>query len=60
MEFLKSVVTWFFDNVYNVPVLIRAVGGDARRDLLGDQVVDPVGVGPADVAELVVERGQDV
>ena len=26
MEFLKSVVTWFFDNVYNVPVLIRAVG----------------------------------
>ena len=26
MEFLKSVVTWFFDNIYNVPVLIRAVG----------------------------------
>jgi membrane-associated protein len=26
MEFLKSVVTWFFDNVYNVPVLIRTVG----------------------------------
>src|SRR6188508_773903 len=26
MEFLKSVVTWFFDNVYNIPVLIRAVG----------------------------------
>ena len=26
MELLKSVVTWFFDNVYNVPVLIRAVG----------------------------------
>jgi len=26
MEFLKSVVNWFFDNVYNVPVLIRTVG----------------------------------
>jgi len=26
MDFLKSVVTWFFDNVYNVPVLIRTVG----------------------------------
>jgi len=26
MELLKSVITWFFDNVYNVPVLIRAVG----------------------------------
>jgi len=26
MEFLKSVVAWFFDNIYNVPVLIRAVG----------------------------------
>ena len=26
MEFLKSVVDWFFDNIYNVPVLIRAVG----------------------------------
>jgi len=26
MDFLKSIVSWFFDNVYNVPVLIRAVG----------------------------------
>jgi len=26
MDFLKSVVNWFFDNVYNVPVLIRTVG----------------------------------
>ena len=26
MDFLKSVITWFFDNVYNVPVLIRTVG----------------------------------
>ena len=26
MDFLKSVVTWFFDNVYNVPVLIRTIG----------------------------------
>jgi membrane-associated protein len=26
MDFLRSVVTWFFDNVYNVPVLIRTVG----------------------------------
>jgi len=26
MDFIRSVITWFFDNVYNVPVLIRAVG----------------------------------
>lgn len=26
MDFLKSIATWFFDNVYNVPVLIRTVG----------------------------------
>jgi membrane-associated protein len=26
MEFIKSVVNWFFDNVYNIPVLIRTVG----------------------------------
>ena len=26
MDFLRSVVTWFFDNIYNVPVLIRTVG----------------------------------
>src|SRR5918996_94769 len=26
MEFIKSVISWFFDNIYNVPVLIRTVG----------------------------------
>ena len=26
MELIRSVITWFFDNVYNVPVLIRTVG----------------------------------
>ena len=26
MELIRSVVTWFFDNIYNVPVLIRTVG----------------------------------
>ena len=26
MDVLRSIVTWFFDNVYNVPVLIRTVG----------------------------------
>jgi membrane-associated protein len=26
MDFIRSVITWFFDNIYNVPVLIRAVG----------------------------------
>jgi len=26
MESLKSLITWFFDTVYNVPELIRAVG----------------------------------
>ena len=26
MDFIRSVITWFFDNVYNVPVLIRTVG----------------------------------
>ena len=26
MDFIRSVITWFFDNIYNVPVLIRTVG----------------------------------
>jgi membrane-associated protein len=26
MDFIKSVISWFFDNIYNVPVLIRTVG----------------------------------
>jgi len=26
MELIRSVITWFFDNIYNVPVLIRTVG----------------------------------
>jgi membrane-associated protein len=26
MELIRGVITWFFDNVYNVPVLIRTVG----------------------------------
>jgi len=26
MDLIRSVITWFFDNVYNVPVLIRTVG----------------------------------
>src|SRR5215208_2563435 len=26
MDFIRGVVTWFFDNIYNVPVLIRTVG----------------------------------
>jgi membrane-associated protein len=26
MEFIQTVVNWFFDNVYNIPVLIRTVG----------------------------------
>jgi membrane-associated protein len=26
MDFIRSVITWFFDNIYNVPNLIRAVG----------------------------------
>ena len=26
MDLIRSVITWFFDNIYNVPVLIRAVG----------------------------------
>ncbi len=26
MDYLKDLVTWFFDNVYNVPQLIRTVG----------------------------------
>jgi membrane-associated protein len=26
MDFIRSVITWFFDNVYNIPVLIRTVG----------------------------------
>ena len=41
-------------------VLVGLVGGDLRRDLLGDQPADPVGVGPGDVAELVVEGLEDV
>jgi membrane-associated protein len=26
MDLIRSVITWFFDNVYNVPKLIQAVG----------------------------------
>ena len=41
-------------------VLIGGVGGDSGRDVLGDQFVDAIGVGPRDVAELVVERLENV
>jgi membrane-associated protein len=26
MDFVRDIVNWFFDNIYNVPVLIRTVG----------------------------------
>jgi hypothetical protein len=41
-------------------VLIRLVGCDAAWDVLGDEPLHAVRVGPVDVAELVVERAQDV
>ncbi len=41
-------------------VLVGRVGSDLGRNLLGDQLVDPIGVIPGDVAELVVEGLDDV
>jgi hypothetical protein len=37
-------------------VLVGGVGGDAVRNVFGDELVDAVRVGPLDVAELIVER----
>lgn len=41
-------------------VLVGLVGRHPAGDVLGDELVHPIGVGPRDVAELVVERHQDV
>jgi hypothetical protein len=41
-------------------VLIGRVRGHAARNVLRDQLVDPIGIGPRYVAELVVEGLEDV
>ena len=41
-------------------VLVGRVGRDSCRDVLGDQLVHAVRVGPRDVAELIVEGLEDV
>ncbi len=41
-------------------ILIGRIGRDLRRNVLGDQPVDAVRIGPGDVAKLVVERLEDV
>ena len=41
-------------------VLVGRVRRDSVRDILGDQLVDTVGVGPGNVAELVVEDLEDI
>jgi hypothetical protein len=41
-------------------VLISPIGCNAARDLLGNELVHPVGVRPRDVAELIIEDLEDV
>ena len=41
-------------------VLVGGVGRNPAGYVLGNQAVNSVGVGPGDVAELIVERFDDV
>ncbi|AEP13506.1 hypothetical protein Cabther_B0508 [Chloracidobacterium thermophilum B] len=41
-------------------VLVGGVGGNARRNFLGNEFAHPIGISPRNVAELIVERLDDV